>query len=92
MMSSLFYPDILSTRCKELELSPSQDIFFQWGIRCILHPQLKKRSQLCKIAKFLRPLDILSLLDKHCMMSNQFGPDILSTRCKELELGPSQDI
>jgi hypothetical protein len=95
MASIQFYPpksDILSTKCKELGLSPSQGIYSQRGMRCILHPQLKNRSPLCKVSELLRLLDILSLLGKQGIMSNLFCSNILLAKCKALELGSSQGI
>jgi hypothetical protein len=92
IMSSLIGSDIVSTRCKPLELRPLQDICFLKGSLSKLHHQLKNMSQACKQLESLRSLDILSLLDKQYMMSNQFSSDILSTRCKALELSLSQGI
>jgi len=58
--------DILSTMCKALELGQSQGIYFLSDSLSILPPQLKNRSQLCKLSEFLRPLDIQSLLGIDC--------------------------
>ena len=91
-MSNQFSSDILSNRCKELELNLSQGIYFLRGSSSMLHPQLKNRSQMCKKSELRQLLGIMSLLDNQGIMSSLIGPDILSTRCKPLDLRPSQDI
>ena len=60
-----FYPpksDIISTKCKQLGLGPSQGICILLDSLNKLHLQLRNRSQLCKESKFLMPMDIQSLL------------------------------
>ena len=92
MMSNQFSSDILYTKCKAKELNLSQGIYFLKCSFSILHPRIKNSSQICKLLEFRRLLDILSLLDNQGMMSSQFSSDIIYTKCKALELRPSQDI
>lgn len=47
-----------------LGLSLSQGIYVLMDNFSTLRLQLKNRSQLCKLSEFLRPLDIVSQLDK----------------------------
>ena len=66
IMSSLLGSDILSTRCKPLELNRSQGIFSLRGSLSIIRPQLKNRSPVCKHSELRRLMDILSLLGNLC--------------------------